>query len=56
MIVKEDVLQVAKSLNMQPTDEQVEAVLAIYKGEAKQDPSATWDLVVEHCLNQVGVE
>jgi hypothetical protein len=47
-ITKEDVLRVAKSLNMkEPSEDVIREVISEYPGEQEQDPSATWDLVVE---------
>ena len=46
----EDVLQVANGLNMNVTIEQINQVLEMYDDEADNDPTATWDLIVENCL------
>jgi hypothetical protein len=55
-ITKEDVLGVAKALGYKPTNEQVNDVIAMYESEQEADPTATWDLVVEHCLSTLEVE
>ncbi len=49
----EDVMQVATSLKMNPTPTEVQEVISRYPGEQKQDPTGTWNLVVEHILYQV---
>jgi hypothetical protein len=46
----EDVLQVANGLNMNVTIEQINQVLEMYDDEADNDPTATWNLIVENCL------
>lgn len=50
-ISKEDVLQVIKQLNMKtPSDDVIQEIINEYPAEQKQDPSATWNLVVENQL------
>jgi hypothetical protein len=49
-ITAEDVTQVANSLGMNVTIEQVNQVLEMYDDEADNDPTATWNLIVENCL------
>lgn len=50
-ISKEDVLQVAQSINMKtPSDDIIQEIINEYPGEQEQDPSATWNLVVENQL------
>jgi len=47
-ISKEDVLQVAQSINMKtPSDDVIQEIISEYPGEQEQDPSANWSLVVE---------
>lgn len=47
-ITKEDVLQVVKSINMKtPSDDVIQEIINEYPGEQEQDPTATWNLVVE---------
>ena len=53
MLSKEDVLQVAKSINVTLTDEQITEVLKIYPAEQEQDPTGTWNLVIENCIYQI---
>lgn len=50
-ISKEDVLQIAKSINMKtPSDDVIQEIINEYPGEQAQDPTATWNLVVENQL------
>lgn len=52
MITKQDVINVANSINVTLTDEQINTVLEMYPSEQEADPSGTWDLVIEHCIYQ----
>ena len=50
-ISKEDVLQVIKQLNMKtPSDDVIQEIINEYQAEQEQDPTATWNLVVENQL------
>jgi hypothetical protein len=49
-ITAEDVEQVASSVGYGVTDEQIQDVLRLYPTIQKEDPTATWNLVVEQCL------
>jgi len=49
-ITSTDVLKVAKTLGKELSDSKVTQVLEMYDGEADNDPTATWDLIVENCL------
>ena len=49
-IAKEDVYKIANSLSIGITDEQVKQVLELYPIEAKEDITATWDLIVENLI------
>jgi len=49
-ITAQDVAQVAIDLGMDITIGQVNQVLEIYDDEADNDPTATWNLIVENCL------
>ena len=55
-ISRDDVLQVANQLGYKPTEEQILEVIEIYPSEARADSTATWDLVVEQCLDSLGVK
>jgi hypothetical protein len=51
----EDVVQVATDLKLNPSIAEIKEVLKYYESEADQDPTATWDLIVENLLyNCVG--
>ncbi len=49
-ITAEDVWSVAKSLNMNPTPEMVQQVIDEHEGACEDDPTGTWNLVVEQQL------
>ena len=53
MIVIEDVLQVAQRLDLPITLDQAREVIEMYPAEQENDPTATWDLVVEMILHNV---
>jgi len=55
-IKKEDVELVAKSLNFKPTDEQIKDIISLYPSAQENDPTGTWDLVVENLLYELEVE
>jgi hypothetical protein len=46
----EDVISVAESINLNPSIGEINQVLRNYDVEAEQDPTATWDLIVENLL------
>ena len=50
MITIQDVFNVANSLKQPVTKEEAEIVLKHYEEEQRNDPTATWDLIVEQCL------
>jgi uncharacterized protein YpuA (DUF1002 family) len=52
-ICSDDVKNVASSIKMNLTDEQINEVLSMYDFELSQDPTVSWDLVVEYCIYQV---
>ena len=49
-IVADDVIKVANDLDIKLTNEKIDFVLCNYDNEANDDPSATWDLIVENLL------
>jgi hypothetical protein len=49
-ITAQDVAQVAIDLGMDITIGQVNQVLEMCDSEADNDPTATWNLIVENCL------
>jgi uncharacterized protein YpuA (DUF1002 family) len=52
-IDEQDVLAVAKNINLNLTDKQVNDVLHLYQHEEECDPTGNWDLIVENCIYQV---
>lgn len=52
MITKEDIKAVAKSINVELTDNEIEWALLCYEDAQRQDPSGTWNLVVEDLIHQ----
>jgi Ca2+-binding EF-hand superfamily protein len=46
-ILKEDIIRIAKSIGKSLTDKEVEKVLEEYPAWEKQDPTATWNLIIE---------
>ena len=46
----EDIVNVAIDLKMNPSIAEINEVLKYYDGEVEQDPTATWDLIVENLL------
>ena len=53
MITKEDILNVSESLKIKLLDEEVQMILDVYEECQKDDPSATWNLVVEKQIYDV---
>jgi hypothetical protein len=45
-----DVVSVAECLKMDISIKQVRQVLEMFESEADNDPTATWNLIVENCL------
>lgn len=52
-VTKQDVVNVANRINVSVTGEQITEVLKMYDGEADNDPTATWDLIVENCIQSL---
>jgi len=52
-IEKIDVEHVAHSLNKTLTEKQIDDVLKMYPAEQENDPTATWDLVIENCIYNI---
>ena len=46
----EDVVNVAMELGLNPTIAEINEVLRYYNSEADNDPTASWDLIVENLL------
>lgn len=55
-IILEDVIQVARELNFNPTLKEMDEVVRIYATEQESDLTATWNLVVEQILYSLEVE
>jgi hypothetical protein len=53
MITRLDVLQVAKSISIDLTESDIDEVLTQYPSEQDNDPTATWNLVIENCIYNV---
>jgi hypothetical protein len=45
-----DIVNVADSLKKDITIKQIRQVLEMYNAEADNDPTATWELIVENCI------
>lgn len=52
-INREDVIQVAESLMIPLTEEQINQVMHLYPHEEECDPTSTWELIVENCIHQI---
>lgn len=53
MITRIDVIEVANQIGKSLTESDIDEVLAIYPNEQDNDPTATWNLVVENCIYNV---
>ena len=49
-ITAQDVVEVAIALGIDISLRQINQVLEMYESQADNDPTATWDLIVENCL------
>ena len=52
MITKQDILNVAKSINVELAENEIDWALLCYEDAQRQDPSGTWNLVVEDLIHQ----
>ena len=52
VVTKDDIRNVAKDINVELTEKEVEWVLLCYEDAQRQDPSGTWNLVVEDLVHQ----
>jgi hypothetical protein len=52
MISKADIFDIAKSVGIILTDIEIDWVLLSYEDAQRQDPSGTWNLVVEDLCHQ----
>jgi hypothetical protein len=53
MITRLDIIEVANQIGKTLTESDIDEVLAIYPNEQDNDPTATWNLVVENCIYNV---
>jgi hypothetical protein len=53
MLLKEDVVSVATGISISLTEEEIQEVLEMYPEAQENDPSGTWDLVIENCIHNV---
>lgn len=53
MIERLDVLQIAESINVTLTPEQIAEVIVRYTSAELDDPTATWGLIVEQLIWEV---
>lgn len=53
MITRIDVIEVANQIGKSLTESDIDEVLAQYPNEQDNDPTATWNLVVENCIYNV---
>lgn len=56
MIEREDITRVAESIGKKLTDEQVDQIIEEYPAWAEQDPTATWNLIIEDLVYFVTME
>lgn len=52
-ITKNDVINVAKTISVTLTENQINQVLNMYNDEENNDPTGTWNLIVENCIYQI---
>ncbi|GIV43912.1 MAG: hypothetical protein KatS3mg035_1035 [Bacteroidia bacterium] len=53
MITTEDVKSVAYQIKVILSEKQIKDVIALYPEEQEQDPTATWNLVVEKIIYDI---
>ena len=53
MITREDVLDVATSINVDITEEDVQVILENYEDCQKNDSTSTWNLVIEDMIYSI---
>lgn len=53
IVSKEDVLVVAKDLKIKLSEKQIEDILNEYPEAQENDPTATWDLIIEDLIYQI---
>ena len=55
-IIIEDVIQVARQLNFNPTLKEMDRIVEMFAEEQDNDLTATWNLVIEQLLYSLEVE
>ena len=50
LITKEDVISVSNDINISLNEEQINQVLEMYESEENNDPTGTWNLIIENCI------
>ena len=53
MITRLDVIEVGNQIGKCLSESDIDEVLAIYPNEQDNDPTATWNLVIENCIYNV---
>jgi hypothetical protein len=54
-LIEEDVIDIANTIGKTLTEKEIEWVLLCYEDSQRQDPIATWNLVVENLIYQVEI-
>lgn len=52
-ITSEDVKNVAKTIKQEMTDDEINFIIEEYPGAESEDPTGTWDLIVEDLIYRV---
>ncbi len=50
LITKEDVISVSNDIGISLNEEQINQVLEMYESEENNDPTGTWNLIIENCI------
>lgn len=48
-----DIKSISNILKMSLTQVEIDKILSMYEEEEENDPTATWDLIVEHCIYNI---
>lgn len=52
-LIEEDVIDIANTIGKTLTEKEIEWVLLCYEDSQRQDPTATWNLIVEDLIYQL---
>ncbi len=52
-IIEEDVIAIAQSIGKELTSDEIDQVLEIYPDAQIDDPTSTWDLVIENIIYSI---